>query len=271
MVQNFPYANQSSLYVSGLLITYVTTTSISIGAGLARDSTNTIDILVGGQNYNGVSITPPLTITPIVGVTTINGALGLDTGTFAASSGYYIHLIAASSGLFPTSALISLSATAPTLPFGYDAFRMIGWVRTLATAIFAPFDNVGTGQDIYFQYRTPIIMTAGVATAATTVGLLDTTGAVLSVPANNLKRVNLQVIYTPTTAANILSLSGFQTGVTITAANGQVIQTGYVSGQAQSVNAELYCGNSAGVPSINYIIGTAGTQTTHINGYLMSL
>lgn len=271
MVQNYPYGNLGTLYASGVSggVDYVSTTQIQI-QGQWRDSTNVIDIGTGIQAYNGAPSANPILITPIVGATTVNGAGGLDAGTFSAGTGYYVHAIASSSGNFITSGLISLSATAPTLPFGYDAFRMIGWVRTLGTAIFAPFDTSGNGNDVYFQYRTPIIMAAGTAITSTNVPLSDNTGTVLSVPAVGLKRANLMTVYTPTTAGNILAISGYN-GSSVTAANGQVIQTGYVTAQAQQVNYLVYCGIFSGAPSISYIIGTAGTQTTHINGYEMNL
>lgn len=59
---------------------------------------------------------------------TTSGANGLDTGSEASSTWYALHLI-----YNPTTdtkaLLLSLSATAPTLPSGYTFFRRLGWVR----------------------------------------------------------------------------------------------------------------------------------------------
>ncbi|MGL4756289.1 MAG: hypothetical protein ACRCXB_28380 [Aeromonadaceae bacterium] len=71
---------------------------------------------------NSVSVSPSLTT---------SGANGLDTGTSAASTWYSVWVI--SNGA-TTAGLLSLSATAPTMPSGYTYRRRVGWVRTDATA-----------------------------------------------------------------------------------------------------------------------------------------
>ena len=64
----------------------------------------------------------------IAGTTT--GANALDTGTIAASTWYSVWVINNGS---TTAGLLSLSATAPTMPSGYTYKTRIGWVRTDAT------------------------------------------------------------------------------------------------------------------------------------------
>lgn len=59
-----------------------------------------------------------------------SGANGLDTGTVAANTWYYLHLI--SDGTL-VRGLFSLSATAPILPSGYTYFTRIGAVRAGAS------------------------------------------------------------------------------------------------------------------------------------------
>lgn len=61
------------------------------------------------------------------------GANGLDTGTLAASTWYYVHVIY-NPTTQTTAALFSLSATAPTLPSGYTFSARVGAVRTDSTA-----------------------------------------------------------------------------------------------------------------------------------------
>lgn len=56
---------------------------------------------------------------------TVSGAGGLDTGSEAASTMYFFYIIY-DSNLDLTESLLSLSATAPTLPSGYEYFALIG-------------------------------------------------------------------------------------------------------------------------------------------------
>lgn len=262
-IQADPVYSLPFTYISGLQISYATTTTITIGAGQCRDSNDVIDIPVGAAPLNGVATAAPITINAAV-----NGINGLDTGTFAATSGYYVFVIADSTYENPVAALISLSATAPTMPSGYDSFRVIGWVRTGATAVFDPFD-MRTGSQRYFQYRTPIVMAAGTATTSTSVNLVEVTSAALGVPATNLGLVYLDTAYTPTTAGNVMSVKGYDAAAVTTTAS-QYNFTGTVSAQAQNEAYQLAVGLNTGVPAITYLIATAGTQTTRIVGYTMT-
>lgn len=65
----------------------------------------------------------------IAGTTT--GANALDTGTIAASTWYSVWVIWNGT---TTAGLLSLSATAPTMPSGYTHKARVGWVRTDGTA-----------------------------------------------------------------------------------------------------------------------------------------
>jgi hypothetical protein len=58
---------------------------------------------------------------------TASGALGLDTGAEAADAWYYIWVIAKVDGT--VSAILSASATAPTMPAGYTLKRLVSMVR----------------------------------------------------------------------------------------------------------------------------------------------
>lgn len=61
------------------------------------------------------------------------GANGLDTGALAANTWYYVYLIDTGT---TTSTLLSLSATAPTMPTGYVFKMRIGAVRTGGSSTF---------------------------------------------------------------------------------------------------------------------------------------
>jgi hypothetical protein len=58
---------------------------------------------------------------------TTNGVNGLDTGTLAASTWYYVYVIYNGT---TTAGLFSLSSTSPTLPSGYTYSARVGAVRT---------------------------------------------------------------------------------------------------------------------------------------------
>jgi hypothetical protein len=108
-------------YLQGLEVTLDTDTDhdVNVTAGEARDVSDTSDIVLTGE------ITKRVDATWAVGDD--NG--GLDTSTVAATSIYYIWLIQRSdTGV--EDVLISLSASAPTMPTSYDKKRLIGVGKT---------------------------------------------------------------------------------------------------------------------------------------------
>lgn len=119
-------------YLAGLtLSTAGSSSSFGVAAGVAADSTNA-DIMV---------LSSALTKTTSAWAAgSGNGAL--DTGAIANSTWYHVHLIYS-----PTSgavdALVSLSATAPTLPSGYTRFRRIGSMLTDASSHWTAFHQLG--------------------------------------------------------------------------------------------------------------------------------
>ena len=62
---------------------------------------------------------------------TVNGAAGLDTGTFANNTWYFLYAISDGS---TNSCLASTSSTAPTMPSGYTFKIRVGATRTLTAA-----------------------------------------------------------------------------------------------------------------------------------------
>jgi hypothetical protein len=116
-----------------------------------------------------------------------SGVGGLDTGTVAASTGYYIWLI-----YNPTTGvadmLLSLSASAPTLPAGYTYKARLGWVVTTAGTVVRPLLQYGP---IARYTKTASIdlpeITSGAAgstssfVAVTVVGYLPQTAPVITV------------------------------------------------------------------------------------------
>lgn len=144
-VPNIPIVNLGNLYVSGLNLTYVTTTTLSVSAGQARNSTDVNDIVLSA----------PVTIN-----VRTNGVNGLDIGTLAPNSIYYVFIAGDSTKYQDAGAFLSLSATAPNLPAGYDMFRRIGAIKANATVapntLILPFHQRGSSLDRKMHYATPI-------------------------------------------------------------------------------------------------------------------
>ncbi len=179
-VPNVPVVNLGNLYISGLRMTYATATTFTVAQGQARDSMNIDDIVLA---------LPPLNNgTPVTTAFTLNGAVsgagGLDTGVLLASKLYYVYVISSSQNSkinlppspqeslavppFTTpdptapvvqggyyvqaNVLISLSATAPLLPYNFDSFRRIGAVSTDSSVHFVAFQQTGYGQNRTMWY-----------------------------------------------------------------------------------------------------------------------
>lgn len=78
------------------------------------------------------------------------GANGLDTGTEANSTWYALWAIGKLDGT--TASLLSLSATAPTMPTDYVLKRRVGWVRNNSAGNFLKFYQCGSGTDRTVYY-----------------------------------------------------------------------------------------------------------------------
>ncbi|WP_454813754.1 hypothetical protein [Labrys neptuniae] len=119
--------------LSGLTLSRASTTTIGIATGAARNE----DTGAGFNMTLASAITKSLS-TWAAG--TGNG--GLDSGSIAASTWYHVWLIRKDSD-GSIDALLSLSATAPTMPSGYTARRRIGAIRTNASSQVTAFIQVG--------------------------------------------------------------------------------------------------------------------------------
>jgi hypothetical protein len=114
--------------------------TMSIAAGQAADSTNTVLMFLG----TAINKT---TAAWTVG----SGNGGLDTSSIAASTWYHFHeIMRPDTGV--VDVLFSLSATAPTLPANYTYFRRIGSGLTNGSSQWVAFIQDGD----YFQWLTPV-------------------------------------------------------------------------------------------------------------------
>jgi hypothetical protein len=124
---------------------------------------------------------------------TVSGAGGLDTGTEASNTWYYIFAIAQPGGT--ASALLSLSPTGPTMPGGYTFKALVGAVRNNASGNFQAFTQ--KANSVYYNNHQNVLA-AGTATTWTAV---DVTAWVPS--AAGMLMGNVQMSTTASGAGNI--------------------------------------------------------------------
>jgi hypothetical protein len=120
-------------HISGLTLSAAggtNTWGIAAGAAVNSTATDALSLPSALSKNGGVAW----------GVGTANGSL--DTGALAANTWYHAFVIKRlDTGV--VDALISLSATAPTLPTGYTVFRRVGSMRTNGSAQWYKFVQIG--------------------------------------------------------------------------------------------------------------------------------
>lgn len=124
-------------YVDGLGLSYVGASQVQVALGRARSADDDFTIVLASA--------------VIVDVTVI-GAGGLDTGAEAADTWYFVYVIADSTGTNPPTGLLSIDATSPTLPSGYDECRRVGSVRNNSSSDFINFLQLATDARRTYQY-----------------------------------------------------------------------------------------------------------------------
>ena len=125
--------------------------TFSIAAGSASDKTNSDSLILAAALSKTTSAWA-------VG----SGNGGLDTGAIANSTWYHVHLIKRiDTGV--VDALVSLSATAPTMPTGYTLARRIGSMLTNGSAQWVAFQQIGDE----FRWLTPVLDGSNVSLSTT--------------------------------------------------------------------------------------------------------
>jgi hypothetical protein len=201
-------------YVDRLVVGWGSNTTLTISAGQAR----------GGNNDADLHLYPGITVDA-----SVNGANGLDTGSLANSTFYYVYAIGSSAlnenatatGAQSTSdaaGLISLSATSPTMPSGYDTYKLIGYALTDGSAHFLKFYTAMTSATRIHYWDSAIsVLAGGSATSLTAVSC-----AAAAPPVSGLM-LKLNVQFTPATANDKVSLAVFgSTATTLPAVIGSV-------------------------------------------------
>ncbi len=259
-----PVVNAGAYYISGLYLTWLTTTTLSISNGSARDSTNQTDLIFSPTL---VTTSVPYTTTPstLVLTTTVKGALGLDTGTLAANTMYYIYLVGDSLGNNNTTAVFSASFTQPTLPFGYDSWRRIGAVVTDGASHFLPFsqEQPGGQPGRRMWYATPISVLAATAGAAfASIALSAAVPAILT-------EVTLQADLLPNAAANFVELRPTNAIAGSGAAAGNVKMSGDVAAVHHFDQIRVMCGlNATPAAAIDWMTDAVSTVALSVSAYV---
>jgi hypothetical protein len=146
-------------YIERFQYSYVNTSTVRIVAGSCRDNQDTHNII--SETTNDVNLNN-------------SGVNGLDTGTKAANTWYYLYVISDSSGINATSGIFSSNSTIPTLPSGYDKFRRIGSVRNGAENNIIRFTMQGnTERTTHYDasFLTTNVLQSGSSTTFVTLGL----------------------------------------------------------------------------------------------------
>lgn len=244
--QTYPVVNAANLYVNDLAVTYATTTTLTVQYGAARDSNNVMDLILLAADSD--LSTAGYVVAPLTLNSAIVGANGVDA-TVVASKMYSIYLIGSTASGNPIACIASLSSnSAPTLPAGYDSYRLISYWATNSSSQWILGYNSGNGKVRTFTYDAPV------ATSVTAGAQTSYTGIVLTtlVPPVNQTPVLVQSNFTPATAADTLKFQGYNsTGDAVTII-GQVATV-----HVQTVNQVLAQLNTA-APTISYKVSAGG-------------
>jgi hypothetical protein len=150
-IEDFPQG-----FIRRLRLQHESATEVEIGTGRCRSEDNSENIRVQS---------------PILVDITASGVNGLDSGSEASDTWYFVYVIADSEGVLPVAGLLSLSSSTPTLPVGYDVYRRIGSVRNDGSGDLIDFAQSGRDGQRRYDYRTAEssrqVLTGGSATTPT--------------------------------------------------------------------------------------------------------
>lgn len=231
-------------YANGLKITNDAVTPdeiVNIAVGSCLDSTGLYQINVDAALDVDV---------------TISGFGGLDTGTIAASTVYALYLVADPVNSNPVGGMLSLSTSAPYLPFGYSIYKLIGYVVTDASSdILLGYWTAGNSGARQFMFDAPqaTAVTAGASTTYATVALTALVPAVEDTP------VWIAFDMTPSAASRIMSLQPF-------GATGDAVSiTSQVTSVHVTGNALVLAKLNTAAPSVAYKWSAGGGDAVAID------
>lgn len=241
-MSNLPFGVVPFLYINGLELSNNTTTpntKLNVASGQCRDSTDVYQLVSDDA---------------LVIDATTTGLNGLDTSVLLASKVYAVHLVSDPVSGNATGAMISLSSTAPLLPFGYSAFRVIGYVVTDSSVHFLKGYWSGNNNGRLFMYDAPqaTSVTAGASTSYADVALATFVPAIDNLP------VWIFTDAIPSAASRVLSMQP-------KGATGDAIQiTGQVATVHVTSNSLLLAKLSSSLPVISYKWSAGGGDAVAI-------
>jgi hypothetical protein len=220
-------------YLAGLtLSTAGASSTFGIAPGVATDSTNT-DVMALASAYTKT--------TSAWAVGTGNGAL--DTGTIAANTWYHAYLIKRpDTGV--VDVLISLSATAPTLPANYTLFRRIGSMKADGSSQWVAFSQ--NGDEFLWLAQVDDASAVAVPASATLVTLSVPLGVKVNVLLNvqqtyaNSTPTNLQVYSPDQPTTGTVGVSLAITGSVVDSVNVRTNTSSQVYVKGSSANGTYY-------------------------------
>lgn len=226
MTVNTPIVNARVAYVNGLQLAWATTTTFTMAAGAASNSNDINDIILPAQVTNLISSV---------------GVNGVDIAAAVASSFYAVYVIGDSTEYQPTASLLSLNASQPSLPFGYDMYRRVGFILTDGSAHVLKFWQYGNGGAKDMWYDTPIA-----TPAITTATSYSTQSLAAGIPPIACETF-LKVQYTANSATNVVNMGPY--GSIPTAA---MVVFGYGVAAEQQGMAVVPCALNVAVPTIEH-------------------
>lgn len=256
-----PIVNLGFLYINGMGISNNATTpntKFDVAAGICRDSTNTYDMNLGNYLDQGDQSLSANSSTVLNAANT--GLNGIDTGAIAAAKVYSIFVISDPVSGNVSGLLMSLSSTAPLMPFGYSAFRLIGYITTAAGgATFVLGYWSGNNNARRFTYDAPIATPITAGTSATYAAVVVTT----TVPAVNNTPVLYKINWTANAAADTFNMNGGNStgdafSMIANVAGGVAHSIGFGTVLSQLV---------AGVPTSQYKVSAVGGVAINVAAY----
>lgn len=212
---------------------------LNMGVKFIYNSASSVALNV--ESYNGVASIPLWdlntgsvkifrTTTAITASLASSGANGLDTGSETSSTFYYVWGIGKLDGTF--ALLLSLSATAPTMPAGYTYKRLLWGVANDGSSNIFPFVHLKDGTCYYTTAQANSVRGAAILNGGTSTSFAAVSMAVY---APDIVGTNVQLEVTASNASNTnsaFSLSEDSSGTVLLQAGRTVGQTGAV------INAE---------------------------------
>lgn len=261
IIQNDPVLSLPFLYKYGLILSNDATspnTVIDIGAGQCRDINDIMDITVGVNNFNLQNISQN---SPLLVSSALKGPGGLDAGNIAANTMYAVYVVADSRYYLPTVGLLSLASNAfPTIPFGYDSYRLVGYWATNGSSNFYPGYWSGLSNAMVFTYDAPVATAVTAGASTTFAGVVLTT----LVPPVQYLPVSVAYAFTPAAASNTFNMNNF--GGT----GNETTVTGQVAAVVNSGNLQVIAALNVAAPTIQYKV-SAGTVAINVAGYSLFL